>query len=251
MNYIRRISHDEAADVGIPHYRVVLAAGDENTAALGCYLGPGGGPPLHTHDVDLLYYVVSGSALMHLGHGSHQAKAGDLIFVPAGLPHGSDNQSREEEHHLEIMLPGVLPGQPVLRPVKSVDDVPLPEASPVVGSIDGPPDEVGERSRSWLLADESTGVDCARVTAVELASGQEPGPPEERSAERIVVLTAGRLEFELAGERQQVEAEAVAVIPPGLEHRFWNPSADRADILDIEVKVPSSFEKLAPQSPKD
>lgn len=247
MTYVRRISQRDAAEVGIPHYRVVMAAGGENAAVLGCFLGPGGGPALHVHDVDLLYYVVSGSALVHLGHGSHQAKPGDLIFIPAGLPHRSDNQTGEDEHHLEILLPGVLPGSPVLRTVESVDDVPLPAASAVVRSIAGTPDASDADSRSWVLADEEAGIPCAQVAAVELAAGaQSPDAPERRPTERIIVVTAGRLDLELAGRKQSVEAEAVIVIPAGVEHRFWNTAADLVNILDIDVTARSAFDKLAP-----
>lgn len=249
VTYARRVSQRDAADVGIPHYRVVMAAGGEDAAVLGCFLGPDGGPPLHVHDVDLLYYVVSGSALVRLGQGRHQAKAGDLIFIPAGLPHGSENHSAEDEHHLEVLLPGVLPGSPVLRPVKSVDDVPLPAASAVVRSITNPPDATDAHSRSWLLAEGDAEIPCARVTAVELAA-QSPGrdTPERRQTERIIVLTAGHLDLEIAGRRHSVEAEAVIVIPAEVEHRFWNSSADLANILDIEVKAQSAFAKLTPKT---
>src|SRR5580692_2109573 len=107
MSYTRRISAADAADTGYPAYQAVMVAGPESATVLAGFLGAGGKPPLHTHEVDLFYVVLEGGATVRLGHGSHQAKAGEVIYIPAGYPHGSDNQSGAAEHHLEILTPGV------------------------------------------------------------------------------------------------------------------------------------------------
>ncbi len=39
--------------------------------------------PRHTHNVDCMYYVISGSAIM----GKQTLRAGDSFFVPAGAPY--------------------------------------------------------------------------------------------------------------------------------------------------------------------
>jgi hypothetical protein len=90
----------------------------ESATVLAGFLGNGGHPPLHIHDADLFYVVLEGSATVRLGHGHHQAKAGEVIYIPAGYPHGSDNQSGAAEHHLEILTPGVGPGQPFMADVR-------------------------------------------------------------------------------------------------------------------------------------
>jgi hypothetical protein len=64
-------------------------------------------PAAAYHDVDLFYVVLEGSATLRLGHDNHQVEAGEVIYIPAGFPHGSDNQSGAAEHHLEILIPGV------------------------------------------------------------------------------------------------------------------------------------------------
>ncbi len=114
MPYTRRISAADAVDAGYPGYRVVMAASPESTTVLAGFLADGGHPPLHTHDVDLFFVVLEGSATVRLGHDNHQARAGEVIYIPAGLPHGSDNHSGRPEHHLEILIPGVRPGSPFL-----------------------------------------------------------------------------------------------------------------------------------------
>jgi mannose-6-phosphate isomerase-like protein (cupin superfamily) len=154
MPYVRRISAADAVDVGYPNYRVVMAAGQESATVLGCFLGDSGCPPLHVDDVDLFYVVMEGSAAVQLAHATHQAKAGEIIYIPVGLPHGSHNQSGAAERHLEILVPGARPGAALLTPLESVDEVQLPATAPYVKSILSPTTETTSRERRWVLADE-------------------------------------------------------------------------------------------------
>jgi quercetin dioxygenase-like cupin family protein len=110
MSYARRISAADAVDAGYPDYRVVMEASPESVTVLAGFLGNGGHPPLHTHDVDLFFVVLHGGATVRLGDRQHAAKAGEVVYIPAGLPHGSDNQTGAAERHLEILIPGVRPG---------------------------------------------------------------------------------------------------------------------------------------------
>src|ERR1700685_222783 len=77
MQYTRRISTTDAVDTGYPGYQAVFVASPESVTVLAGFLGGGGHPPLHIHDVDLFYVVLEGSATVRLGHGHHQAKAGE------------------------------------------------------------------------------------------------------------------------------------------------------------------------------
>lgn len=97
MPYTRRISAADALDTGYPDYRAAFVASPESATVLAGFLGNGGHPPLHTHDVDLFFVVLEGSATVRLGHDNHQAAVGEVIYIPAGLPHGSDNQSGADE----------------------------------------------------------------------------------------------------------------------------------------------------------
>jgi mannose-6-phosphate isomerase-like protein (cupin superfamily) len=85
MPYTRRISPDDAVGTGYPDYQAVFLASPESTTVLAGFLGAGGHPPLHTHDVDLLFVVLEGSATVRLGHDSHQARAG--VQLPATAPY--------------------------------------------------------------------------------------------------------------------------------------------------------------------
>jgi quercetin dioxygenase-like cupin family protein len=246
MPNTRRISEADAFDSGYPNYRVVMAASPESATVLGCFLGDGGHPPLHVHDVDLFYIVLEGSATIRLGHDTHEAKAGELIYIPAGLPHGSDNQSGAAERHLEIQVPGVRPGAPILKPVGSVDEVQMPSAAPYVTSVSGAATEMTGHERRWALTDESTDVRTARITAAERTGPEVPGEPASRDNDRLIVVTKGQLNTEIAARAAAVPAEAVIVIPAGVPHLIWNSSPAPVRYLDVDIHAATAYTKLAP-----
>jgi quercetin dioxygenase-like cupin family protein len=246
MSYTRRVAEADAVDSGYPHYRVVMAASPEGATVLGCFLGDGGQPPLHIHDHDLFFIVLAGSATLRLGHDVHEAKAGQLIYIPAGLPHGSHNQSGAAERHLEIQVPGVLPGAPILRPVKSVDDAPMPSTAPYVSSVSGEATETIGREKRWALTDESTSERVARVMAVERSGPEPPCTATSRDDDRLIVVAQGQLSTEIAARSAVVAAEAVIFIPAGVPHRIYNSAAAPARYLDADLVASTAYAKLDP-----
>jgi mannose-6-phosphate isomerase-like protein (cupin superfamily) len=236
----------DAVDAGYPGYQVVMVASPESATVLAGFLGNGGHPPLHTHDVDLFFVVLEGSATVRLGHDNHQAKAGEVIYIPAGFPHGSDNQSGAAERHLEILIPGVSPGSPFLRPLRSADEVQLPATAPHVTNSSGPATEVTGHETRWVLTDESTGARTARIIAVERTGSEDPGTPASYDNDRLVVVTQGELTAEIAARPAAVPAQAVIVIPAGVPHRIWNSSSAPVRYLDVEAPAPKAYAKLTP-----
>ena len=43
--------------------------------------------PAHSHPHDQAGYVAEGKIVMHLGEEEHRLSAGDLFFIPSGVPH--------------------------------------------------------------------------------------------------------------------------------------------------------------------
>ena len=245
MTYIRRISEDDAF-VAFPNYRAVAAASPETAIVLGCWIEPGGRPPLHTHTVDLFYVVLSGTARLRLGRDNHQAVAGEVIYIPAGLPHGSDNQSGALEHHLEILVPGLQPGMPTQTALQTADDVPPPTVAPYITSLRESATATHDRGRPRILAATAPGTDSARISWLERAGPENPARPRARDTDRLVIVTAGTLSAEIATQSAAVTAEAVVVIPSGVPHRIWNSSAEPTRYLDVELTAPTAYQRLAP-----
>jgi quercetin dioxygenase-like cupin family protein len=50
-------------------------------------MGEGGGMPRHTNRVEHEQYVLAGRARITIGDGEHEVSAGDVLYIPAGVPH--------------------------------------------------------------------------------------------------------------------------------------------------------------------
>ncbi len=50
-------------------------------------MGAGGGMPLHTNQVEHEQYVLEGRGRLTLGDEVREVGAGDVLYIPAGLPH--------------------------------------------------------------------------------------------------------------------------------------------------------------------
>jgi len=77
--------------------RQVLIGPDEgpNFALRRFIMQPGGGMPRHTNTVEHEQYVLRGHASITLGESRHRVKAGDVVFIPAGMPHSYQAEGDE------------------------------------------------------------------------------------------------------------------------------------------------------------
>ena len=50
-------------------------------------MGEGGGMPFHTNSVEHEQYVLTGRARVGIGEEVFDVAAGDVVFIPAGVPH--------------------------------------------------------------------------------------------------------------------------------------------------------------------
>jgi quercetin dioxygenase-like cupin family protein len=68
---------------------------------------PGGGIPSHTNTVEHEQYVLCGRARLGLGEKVVEVQTGDVVFIPAGLPHWYEVLGNER---FEFLC--VVPNQP-------------------------------------------------------------------------------------------------------------------------------------------
>jgi quercetin dioxygenase-like cupin family protein len=65
-----------------------LFGGKQLFVGLNCF-EPGQSQQVHTHaGADKFYFLVSGKARMTVGTETAEARAGDIVWAPADLPHG-------------------------------------------------------------------------------------------------------------------------------------------------------------------
>ena len=65
---------------------------------------PGGGPALHRHDYDEVFVVLEGEATMTAGDREIKAGPGDVVVVPAGMPHAFVNSGSARLRQIDIHL---------------------------------------------------------------------------------------------------------------------------------------------------
>ncbi len=65
---------------------------------------PGGGMPNHTNTVEHEQYVLAGHARIGIGNEEFEVRAGDVVFIPAGVPHWYQNIGAENFEFL-CMIP--------------------------------------------------------------------------------------------------------------------------------------------------
>ena len=64
---------------------------------------PGRGPALHTHPYAEVFVVQAGTLTFTVGEETVEAGAGQIVIVPAGVPHQFTNRSTETVQHIESM----------------------------------------------------------------------------------------------------------------------------------------------------
>ena len=78
-------------------------------------------PPGHTDDTfhrhgEAVHYYLSGEGDQIVGEESIAVETGDLVFIPAGTPHGINNSGDEV---MRVLVAEQLPGTCIQRPVIS------------------------------------------------------------------------------------------------------------------------------------
>lgn len=64
---------------------------------------PGGGMPRHTNTVEHEQYVLGGHAMIGIGEDEFEVKAGNVVFIPEGVPHWYQNIGEDDFEFLCII----------------------------------------------------------------------------------------------------------------------------------------------------
>lgn len=123
MEYVRKV---DFAQLGATSDRAVQSLLDRDSGATTCSVNcirtpPGEGSPagMHTHVVDQLFYILSGTMSLEIAGQSHVAGPGSLVVFPAGVPHRNWNGGAEPTVHLAFNSPLPEQGKPFARSVET------------------------------------------------------------------------------------------------------------------------------------
>lgn len=80
---------EEQVSAGKATTRQVLIGSEEgpNFAMRIFTIQPGGSMPRHTNTIEHEQYVLDGQADIGIGDKNYSVKKGDVVFIPAGMPH--------------------------------------------------------------------------------------------------------------------------------------------------------------------
>lgn len=81
---------------------------------------------------------------------------------------------------------------------------------------------------------------------MERTGPERPGTPASRDNDRLIVVTEGQLNTEIAAQAAAVPARALIVIPAGVPHHIWNSSSAPVRYLDADIHAVTAYTKLAP-----
>jgi quercetin dioxygenase-like cupin family protein len=77
--------------------QVLISPDSAPNFAMRCFtIELGGGIPNHTNIVEHEQYVLGGHAEIGIGDQVHRVKKGDVVFIPAGVPHWYNNVGDED-----------------------------------------------------------------------------------------------------------------------------------------------------------
>jgi quercetin dioxygenase-like cupin family protein len=68
--------------------------------------GPGSAAPMHTHLEDEIFHVLEGTPTFALDEKVFDASPGEMIVVPAGVPHAWKNRTQADVRLVATFVPG-------------------------------------------------------------------------------------------------------------------------------------------------
>jgi quercetin dioxygenase-like cupin family protein len=123
MQYVRTIDF-EAIDRSGVNERLTQNLLDHISGAKNCTVNciktpSGGGSPagMHIHDVDQIFYILSGTMNIEIEGKQYDCHPGSLIIFPAGVPHRNWNDGSEPIVHLAFNTPLPDPNVPFAKSI--------------------------------------------------------------------------------------------------------------------------------------
>lgn len=230
MQYVRGFDRNKSVDTGFPGYRAQFLSALESALMIASHIEEGGcGPGLHYHRSDQLYYLLTGSMNVQLGHQVHQIEAGTFVFIPAGLAHRNWNDGPGSETHFEMIIPAPAPMTQIALMVDSPDDVPAEDRTDDRGYVRRIDADQLNLAMPGLRITPLTGPGLGCANAVVNYMEVEPGGagPDTHIHEfdQYYLVLEGELTVEVALQKHVVPPHTLVILPAGVPHRQYNDSA--------------------------
>jgi mannose-6-phosphate isomerase-like protein (cupin superfamily) len=195
-----------------------------------------GGPKLHMHPVDQLYYVMSGTMKVQLGTDVFVVHPETLVYIPAGTPHCNWNEGTEPEYHLEVFAykpdlaalleftePRKIPNaDKLIRPLKDNEWIRKPGFS-----------------MNRLLTRGNGGSGKAQFYVAETTKGGGGGGGLHiHDFDQFYYILEGTLTIQIGRKRIDVGPHNLVLLPAGIVHANINERDELERHLTIIVPEP-------------
>jgi len=242
MRYVQPVDFGDFPPDAFHSQRLADASsGLDSCICLSTRVPPGKGTTsgLHTHPVDQLYYVLTGTMHARIGDQTYVAEPETLVIIPAGTPHWNWNEGGEEEVHFELIVPTPDAGQPLLTPIADADGWPSGAiALDPIRRLDHARFN-SERFSQVILADRSSGLKTLSLGVFRVPpGGTGPGLHMHRF-DQIYYVYRGTMDLEIGFQRFSVGPHSLVTIPAGMPHRNWNSGPEPEYHLNLRVPEPS------------
>jgi len=201
---------------------------DPSTGLDSCYciltrVPPGKGTTRgkHVHPADQLYYILSGEMHVLLGKEEQVARPGQLVWIPAGLPHWNWNTAAEPEVHFELIVPAPARASLVLDPGSLTE--PDVAGKPLIRTLDATAFD-REGFSQVVLADRASGVESVSFGIFRVPAGKGTELHAHRF-DQIYFVIEGSMGLQIGFEEYEAGPNTLVVIPAGMPHRNWNPGS--------------------------
>jgi mannose-6-phosphate isomerase-like protein (cupin superfamily) len=221
-NYVRAVDLDALSGDGF-NYQMLWVG--ESCRWFASALGPKArGTGQHVHEVDHFYFVLRGELHVQLGAEQVVARPETVVYIPAGTPHQSWNESGEPELHIEVLAPGPDPSK---VPWTETDSTDAPGGHVVrrVEDVDiDPKVEIFDRR---LLVTKADGAEDIMLYEAELKPGDKGmGLHVHHTVDQFYYVLEGQLTCQIGLEQCTIGPNTLAVLPRDLPHDMWNDSAE-------------------------
>jgi mannose-6-phosphate isomerase-like protein (cupin superfamily) len=236
MDYVRPIDWAHAQIQREGDYRGQILYTGESCVVIATKVPPHvDGPPRHRHPSDQTYFVLQGQLNIELGREVKAAAPHSVVFIPAGLPHHNWNEGDEDEVHLEVIAPGVLPIQALASPTESPDST---GPSGFVREPD-PGKLTGQGFALDWLVNRELGAHHAALYLAEVPPAATTPPMHVHEFDQFYFVVEGKLSVEVGLDRFDAEPNTLVVLPAGVPHRQWNEQGTPERHLTVLAPEPA------------
>ncbi len=250
--------------------RLPIRSGDTSGRLSGqlATLKPGSGNPPHVHTRESECFVVlEGAVELRYGNEATRLENGDLVFLPAGLPHQLISSQTVTTKLLVLLTGGEIENafiaaadaEPTeMRSIFAKYGVELmdeydanyrPAGFESVCETDVVITRQGEGEAVWLAGDTYTVMlpgsatgDKLAVVHFDIPAGGGPVPHIHGRDFEAFVITHGEVELYADGTIVTGHVDDVAVLPVNIPHCFKNRTSENAQM--IAVLAPAGFERF-------